>query len=121
VRLLPTPTARDHKDGGSVGTAPENALLGRVVWNESRWGRYTEAIARHEAALGRPAPEPCDEKRRLSPEFVEWMMMLPPLILPGEPWTFGSRTQRLKMLGNAVVPPQALYALELLAEPVYPT
>ncbi len=33
------------------------------------------------------------------PEFVEWMMGLP------EGWTDGvSRTQRLKMLGNAVVP-----------------
>jgi site-specific DNA-cytosine methylase len=41
---------------------------------------------------------------------VEWMMMLPEYA-----WTHGSRTQRLKMLGNAVVPPHALYALELLA------
>lgn len=29
----PTPTTRDHKDGSSDGTAPENALLGRAVWN----------------------------------------------------------------------------------------
>ena len=28
-----TPTVRDHKDGASVGTAPENALLGRQVWS----------------------------------------------------------------------------------------
>jgi hypothetical protein len=27
-----TPTTRDHKDGGSVGTAPINALLGRQAW-----------------------------------------------------------------------------------------
>lgn len=27
-----TPTVRDHKDGASKGTAPENALLGRQVW-----------------------------------------------------------------------------------------
>ena len=27
-----TPTQRDHKDGGSVGTAPINGLLGRQVW-----------------------------------------------------------------------------------------
>jgi hypothetical protein len=28
----PTPTVRDHKDGASVGTVPDNALLGRVAW-----------------------------------------------------------------------------------------
>lgn len=28
----PTPTTRDHKDGSSSGTVPENGLLGRVVW-----------------------------------------------------------------------------------------
>jgi hypothetical protein len=28
----PTPTTRDHKDGSSEGTVPDNALLGRVVW-----------------------------------------------------------------------------------------
>jgi hypothetical protein len=30
-RLLPTPTARDHKDGAPCDV-PENALLGRAVW-----------------------------------------------------------------------------------------
>jgi len=44
------------------------------------------------------------------PEFVEWMMGFP------AGWTAGvSRTQRLKMLGNAVVPQQAALALKLLA------
>jgi hypothetical protein len=37
------------------------------------------------------------------------------MILPEYAWTHGSRTQRLKMLGNAVVPAQALYALGMLA------
>jgi hypothetical protein len=34
VRLVgwPTPTVRDHKDGASVGTVPDNSLLGRVAW-----------------------------------------------------------------------------------------
>ena len=44
------------------------------------------------------------------PEFVEWMMGFP------ADWTDGiSRTQRLKMLGNAVVPQQAALALILLS------
>ena len=45
------------------------------------------------------------------PEFVEWMMGLP------VGWTEGpSRTQRLRMLGNAVVPQQAALALHLLTQ-----
>ena len=43
------------------------------------------------------------------PEFVEWMMGFP------VGWVDGvSRTQALKMLGNAVVPQQAALALQLL-------
>lgn len=46
-----------------------------------------------------PAPAPTDDKGRLEPEFVEWMMGFP------IGWTEGiARTQRLKCLGNAVVP-----------------
>jgi hypothetical protein len=32
VRLLPTPTARDWKDGRPCENVEENALLGRTVW-----------------------------------------------------------------------------------------
>lgn len=32
VRLLPTPTARDHKDGPPCPNVPINSLLGRTVW-----------------------------------------------------------------------------------------
>jgi len=46
------------------------------------------------------------------PSFVEWMMGFPP------GWVDGvSRTQALKMLGNAVVPQQAAFAIQLLGEP----
>ena len=38
----PTPTVRDHKDGTSVGTVPDNALLGRVVW-QAGWPTLTGA------------------------------------------------------------------------------
>ena len=32
-----TPTVRDHKDGASAGTAPENGLLGQQVWQAQAW------------------------------------------------------------------------------------
>lgn len=58
-----------------------------------------------------PAPLPVDEKNRLSPEFVCWMMGFP------SGWTDGmTRTQALKALGNAVVPVQGAAALQLLME-----
>ena len=64
--------------------------------------------------MTRPAPHPVDEKGRLAPPFVEWMMGFPP------GWTDGmTRTQALKALGNAVVPQQAIAAVaELVAVPV---
>jgi DNA (cytosine-5)-methyltransferase 1 len=52
------------------------------------------------------APHPVDERGRLDPTFVEWMMGFPP------GWTAGmGRTQALKALGNAVVPAQAVEAI----------
>ena len=61
--------------------------------------------------MGRAAPAPVDDKRRLSPEFVEWMMGYP------AGWctdVLDRRTDALRCLGNAVVPQQARLALELL-------
>lgn len=52
TQMLPTPTARDYKDGASVQNVPENGLLGRVYAN----------------ATG----------RALTPGFTEWMMGFPP-------------------------------------------
>jgi DNA (cytosine-5)-methyltransferase 1 len=57
------------------------------------------------------APHPVDDKGRLAPAFVGWMMGLP------SGWTDGmTRTQALKALGNAVVPAQAFSALSILTE-----
>ena len=61
------------------------------------WGLYEPAIRRWEYIFGRPAPDPTDDRERLMPEFVEWMLGFP------ADWTAGeSRTARLRMLGNAV-------------------
>lgn len=77
------------------------------------WGAYEPAIRRWERVLGRSAPAPTDEKGRLGPPFVEWMMGYP------EGWVDGlTRTHALKALGNAVVTQQALAALRELAPQV---
>jgi DNA (cytosine-5)-methyltransferase 1 len=58
------------------------------------------------------APDALDETGKLNAAFVEYMMGLP----AGWITQAGlSRAQELKMLGNGVVPQQALYALELLS------
>ncbi len=79
----------------------------------ARFGQYADAIARWEPVVGRVAPNPTDDKRRLNPEFVEFMMGLP------EGWVTGPLVNRgaaLKALGNGVVPQQAAAAILLLVE-----
>lgn len=80
------------------------------------FGPYAAAIARHEEAVGRLAPsptEPGNNGPRLSPVFVEWMMMLPAGHVT-DPAIGLSRSQQLKALGNGVVPAQAAMALRML-------
>lgn len=82
------------------------------------WGKYAPAIRRWATVLDRPAPTPTVErkdKRRLNPQFVEWMMGLP------DGWVTGhglSAAQELKMLGNGVVPQQARAAITQLMQRV---
>ena len=82
------------------------------------WGKYSPAITHWEIKLGRPAPTPTVQdrnKRRLNPQFVEWMMGLP------DGWVTGhglSAAQELKMLGNGVVPQQAHAAITQLMQRV---
>ena len=80
------------------------------------FGPYADAIRRHEVALGRPTPAPTEPGKtgpRLSPAFVEWMMMLPAGHVT-DPAIGLSRSQQLKALGNGVVPAQAALALRSL-------
>ena len=60
-----TPTSRDHKDGSSIGTAPENALLGRQVWQT-----HGQTVPGSLAATAKPGP--------LNPAFSRWLMGYPP-------------------------------------------
>lgn len=66
---------------------------------EIAWGHYEPAILRWESIVGRPAPRPTDEKGRLAPAFVEWMLGFPEgwVEIPG-----ARRTAQLRMLGNSV-------------------
>ena len=105
-----------------AGTATEAGKEWRHDGNATRgigavdWGKYALAIQRWESVLDRPAPAPTvirNDKRRLNPQFVEWMMGLP------DGWVTGhglSAAKELKMLGNGVCPQQAHAAISALME-----
>ena len=115
LKLLPTPTVQQGRNATSGRTNPDSEhhdgwTLNDVAYAD-KWGDYAPAIARWEHVLGRPAPAPVDEKGRLSPIFVEWMMGL----RLGHVTAVGlARTQELKILGNGVVRQQAALALHHL-------
>lgn len=97
----PEPARLEGRPGSSCGSAPD-------------WGQYGPAIRRWERATGHRAPWAVDDRGRLSPAFVEWMMGLPAghvTAVPGLP-----RNAMLHALGNGVVPQQAEAALRLLLE-----
>ena len=117
----------DPNSGGSE-TRLNSGPSSTRVWHESLgfaspaaegfndWGKYEQAIRRWEG-ITRSAPKPTitgnNGQDRLSPVFVEWMMGLPDGHVTGH----GLRpVQELKMLGNGVVPQQAILALKLLEE-----
>lgn len=103
--LLPTPQAADgdrtseqNRRHYSEG-ADNPTLLGAARRSEIVWGVYEAAVRRWETVLEREAPLPTDEKGRLAPEFVEWMLGYP------EGWfdvEGVSRTRMLRALGNSV-------------------
>jgi len=124
VALLPTPTVQQGRNKTSgrqpdakfnTGTTLNDTVYEGTI-NEVNWGPYEVAIRRWEATLNQPAPAPTElgkeGRPRLSPRFVEWMMGLP------DGWVCDvpdiSRTQQLKLLGNGVVPQQAVVAIEHL-------
>lgn len=98
----------DHVTGTSIGGLSTRELAHRrgsdSERNENRqrtWGKHWPAIQRWEQITGRPAPNPVDNRNRLTPELPEWMMGFP------DGWVTAldqPRTQKLKQLGNAVQP-----------------
>jgi DNA (cytosine-5)-methyltransferase 1 len=126
LELLRSPNARDGDGARGQGSAEHmrrrlesghEINLGdqvRVQAEDGLWGKYAKAIARHEAVLGRPAPEPTEigprGGRRLAAAFSEWLMMLP----EGHLTSVLDRNPALARAGNGVVPLQATTALRLL-------
>lgn len=103
--------ATPNADRGGRGADERDVQPGQP---NAAWGRFAPAIARWEAVTGRRAPWATDDRHRLSPAFVEWMMGLPAGHVTAVPGL--TRTQQLKALGNGVVPQQAAAAIRLLAE-----
>ena len=125
-RLLPTPRASDrhgqchHGDGGTDLITTVADLPGPRPVDHHRWGSYAAAVARWEHLLGRAAPEPTQIGRYgkpvLAPPFVEWLMGLPDGWVT-DPALGLPRTRALPVLGNGVVPQQAVAALLLMLCP----
>jgi DNA (cytosine-5)-methyltransferase 1 len=93
---------------------PDAAICGipdRQGTADVEWGPYGPAIRRWETILGRSAPQPTETgtkgQPRLSARFVEWMMGLPSGWVTDLPIT---RTAQMRILGNGVVPLQAVVA-----------
>ena len=117
LSLLPTPSASENGGNRDIDhrrAAGSQMELSDVVTIEQEWRQYAAAISRAEIAIGRPAPAPTETgpkgRPRLSPAFVEWLMMLPAGHVT-DPAIGISRSGQLKALGNGVVPPQAAAAL----------
>lgn len=73
--------------------------------------RYAAAVERWAVLLGVEPPAPTDDKNRLAPAFVEWMMGYPAGWITDLDLT---RTAQLKALGNAQQPQVAYQAWRLL-------
>ena len=135
--LLPTPAVNDMgkaytpeewdvwcdkqraAHGNGNGHGPSLEIEAARMASGDRWGRYAAAVARCEA-LTRPAPDPTlpsgkGGASRLSPLFVEFLMMLPTgWVTDPALWTHlsasAARNVQLKLLGNGCVTAQAAAA-----------
>lgn len=113
--LLPTPAASDATGGGQAPDKREGhsrQLIDYALLNGTpHWGKYAPAIRRWEA-ITRDAPSPTEPgakgNPRLAARFSEWMQGWPLGWVTAVPI---SRSAMLRIIGNGVVPQQAVAAL----------
>lgn len=115
--VFPTPTVSSYgsNQGGSSEDGPLRESLEQLAMRRNLH-RYDRAIAIHAEKFG-PPPEMTEIGSRgwvrLSAQFSEWLMCLP----PGHVTRYLDRSKALKVIGNAVCPPQLAEAWRLLNEP----
>ena len=114
---LPTPTAADSRgarnatSGRSADSQHHAGTTLCDVAHTADFGKHQAAVNRWSSIVGFP-PAPTDDKGRLNPPFVEWMMGYP----AGWVTDLGlTRTAKLKALGNAVQPQAGAAAFTALA------
>ena len=120
VALLPTPNASDGTGGGQhpdKRTGHSQQLIDYALAHGTpQWGKYEAAIRRQELS-SRPAPAPTElgarGNPRLSAAFAEWLMFWPAGWVT-DPAIGLSRNDQLRIIGNGVVPPQAVAAFRHL-------
>ncbi|MBN7563404.1 DNA methylase [Mycobacterium phage prophi104-2] len=115
LALLPTPSACDASGGGQSLNKRQGhtrQLIDYALLDGTRqWGKYEPAIRRWEA-ITREAPSPTEPGARGNPRlaapFSEWMQGWPLGWVTAVPI---SRSAMLRIIGNGVVPQQAIAAL----------
>lgn len=126
MQLLPTPLARDYKEGTAHrirNGVVQTDSLPRAVFSSGEvsgrnLGKYQPAVDRWVGITDRSYPDPVvydgqDDGPRLNVDFVAWMMGLPEGFLNVEGI---SRKDKMMMCGNGVVAHQAEVAIKELLE-----
>jgi DNA (cytosine-5)-methyltransferase 1 len=111
------------EDGGETvrgGETEPRRCGGLAAIDDDPWGQYGPAIRHWEWIVNQSAPGPTVTGKRggqqLSPVFVEWLMGWPAGWVTEVPGL--TRNDKLKVLGNGVVPHQGAAAIRHLLWPV---
>lgn len=118
----PHPAAHPHRTRLALGGVQPARGQRQAAERDRRppvdWAEYGPAIERWEHVTGHSAPAPTVSGPRggtqLSPAFSEWMMGLAPGHVTAVPGL--DRREKLRLLGNGVVPQQAAAALAHLLD-----
>lgn len=112
-KMLPTPRATDGVKGGPNMRGSSGDLCMPSAVQPERFGQYAWAVDRWTGVHGYP-PEPTEvgprDGVRLAPAFPEWMMGLS----AGHVTDHATRNDALRIIGNGVMPLQAITALRVL-------